>query len=104
MYRDDASSMARTIARLEAELADYRALGARRRQRILIGVSVVSTVVAVIACLMLRSEAMETEYLNERLAESRAQFAAAKARECASDGLGTRPLQEQHRLPVPGSP
>jgi hypothetical protein len=84
MYRDDASSMAGTIARLEAELADYRALGARRRQGVLIGVSVVSTVVAVIACVMLRSEARATEYLSESLAETRAQLAAAKAQECTN--------------------
>jgi hypothetical protein len=97
MYRDDAASMARTIARLEGELAEYRALGAHRRQRVLIGVSVVSTVVAVIASWMLRSEAMRTESLNEMLRDVRAQLAAAKARECASDGLGRQPPQEQGR-------
>jgi hypothetical protein len=98
MYRDEALSMARKIEHLETELAEYRALGARRRQRVLISVSVVSSVIAVCALLWVRREAVQTEhlteqneFLSERLDEMRAQLAAARARECPSDIVSPRP-------------
>jgi hypothetical protein len=98
MYRDDAFSMARRIERLETELAEYRAFGAHRRQRVLIAVSVVSAAIAVLACIMLRGEAIETESLTWRLGEMRAQLVEAKARECRSDVVSPRPSPDDSGL------
>ena len=49
MYRDPSSSMAQTITRLESEVCDLRALGARRREHKLIVVSLLSVLFGVFA-------------------------------------------------------
>jgi hypothetical protein len=54
MYRDPSLSLAETIARLEAEVVELRALGGKRRERRLVMTTVISMVVAVhavMACL-----------------------------------------------------
>jgi hypothetical protein len=51
MYRDPSLSLTETIARLEAEVVELRALGGKRRERRLVITTVVSMIVAVHAAI-----------------------------------------------------
>jgi len=60
MYRDPSVSLTETIARLEAEVVELRALGGRRRERRLFTTAVISMIVAahaVIGCVATRVQA-----------------------------------------------
>jgi hypothetical protein len=83
MYRDPSSSMEQTIARLEAEIRDLRALGGRRREQRLIAttlLSVVFGIFALIACV----DARERETWIEQLHEDQTNRCAERLIECAS--------------------
>ena len=51
MYRDPSLSLTETIARLEAEIVELRALGGKRRERRLVMTAVISMIVAVHAAI-----------------------------------------------------
>ena len=60
MYRDPSVSLTETIARLEAEVVELRALGGKRRERRLLMTAVISMIVAVhavIGCIATRVQA-----------------------------------------------
>jgi hypothetical protein len=64
MYRDPSSSLAETVARLEAELCELRALGGERRERRLVATTVVSMIIAihaVIGCVATKVQADRLE-------------------------------------------
>ena len=64
MYRDPSSSMAQTIARLEAEIRDLRLLGGGKREQRLIITTLLSVLVALsalIACFDARQRASWVE-------------------------------------------
>jgi hypothetical protein len=64
MYRDPSLSLTQTIARLEAEVLELRALGGKRRERRLVIATVISMIVAVhaaIACVATRVQAERLE-------------------------------------------
>ena len=46
MHRDPTATFSETIARLEAEICELRAIGTKRRQRRLVATTVISMVVA----------------------------------------------------------
>jgi hypothetical protein len=83
MYRDPSSSMEQTIARLEAEIRDLRALGGRRREQRLIVTTLLSVVFglfALIACV----DAREHETWIERLHQDETNRCAERLTACAS--------------------
>jgi hypothetical protein len=64
MYRDPSLSLSETIARLEAEVLELRALGGKRRERRLVIATVISMIVAVhavIGCVATKVQAERFE-------------------------------------------
>ncbi|MBV9945293.1 MAG: hypothetical protein JOZ69_00405 [Myxococcales bacterium] len=60
MYRDESLSLEETIARLEAEVCELRALGSKQRERRLVVTAVVGLMIAihaVIACVATKVQA-----------------------------------------------
>jgi hypothetical protein len=83
MYRDPSSSMEQTIARLEAEIRDLRALGGRRREQRLIVATLLSVVFglfALIACV----DAREHETWIERLQQDETNRCTERLSACTS--------------------
>jgi hypothetical protein len=75
MYRDPSLSLAETVARLEAELCELRALGGERRERRLVATTVVSMIIAihaVIGCVATKVQADRLERNASRRLDGRA--------------------------------
>jgi hypothetical protein len=83
MYRDPSSSLAETIARLEAEVLELRALGGKRRERRLVAATVVSMIIAihaVIGCVATKVQADRLERNASRRLDERASDVASCVR------------------------
>lgn len=68
MYRGSQESLAETVARLEGEIAELRSLHApaRPRERTLWAVTALSAILAVLACVALRTAHERAEFLQRR--------------------------------------
>ena len=68
MYRGSQESLAETVARLEGEIAELRSLHvpARPRERTLWAITAFSAILAVLACVALRSAHERAEFLQRR--------------------------------------
>lgn len=89
MYRDAGLSLEDTIARLEAEIRELRAVGGKRRERKLVLTAVVSMMIAVhavIGCVVTRVQAERVARDASRRLETRARDLVACIRTAEARG------------------
>ena len=104
MHRDPSLTFSETIARLEAEISELRALGGKRRERRLVAMTVISMVIGVhaaLACIAMKVQA-------DRFARDASKRLEGRASDLALcmhrvDNL-TRTVDTSRALPCPCCP